>query len=429
MKIGPALWCGLALTLTLLGCKDQDKVPVVDANDLVSFLQPTSWTKVKQAKQEVAFWSARLDVDSSGLGDLTPLANAYTRLFERTGEYAHLRAAERLLSRAYSIAARSRDGHGRNLAHNLITQHRFREAEVLLDTIYSKPHDQNGTELMRFDVYLERGKVDSAYANLSRIKDLGDLNYLLRLARWMDQQGDLDAATARMEKVKRVVDSRNLPGLKAWAYPNLADFYSHAGRLTEAYALYLQTLALESDNPHAWKGIAWLAYSADGDSSLATTILDSLESQYRSPSNTLLRLDMARHQGDMDRVRSLESLFLEQSGESESGGLYRMDRAYVLMDGSPALSLELALQEWENRKTPATAALLSHALFSNDRQEEALELLRSYRNKTEEPLVLLRMAEVFAAMDMEDEVAALKDQLSDAAYELGPHRYELLMAL
>ena len=402
---------------------------MVDASDFESFLQPTSWTKADEARKEVAFWSARLDADSSGLGDLTPLANAYTRLFERTGEYAHLKAAERLLSQAYSIAARGKDGHGRNLAHNLITQHRFREAEDLLDSIYAGPNDQRQTELMRFDVYLERGKVDSAYANLSRAKDLGDLNYLLRLSRWMDHQGDLDAAIVRMEEVKGVVDSRNLPDLKTWAYPNLGDFYGHAGRLTEAYALYLQTLALEPDNPHAWQGIAWLAYSADGDYSLATTILDSLERQYSSPSITLLRLDMARHRGDMDVVRSLESAFLGLSDESESGDLYRMDRAYALVDESPVLSLRLAQQEWENRKTAATAALLSHTLFSNDRREEALELLHSYRNKTEEPLVLLKMAEVFAAMDMEDEVAAIKDQLSDAAYELGPHRYELLMAL
>ncbi|PQB04627.1 tetratricopeptide repeat protein [Aureitalea marina] len=417
---------GLLALLVLISCVSQQETPLIRTADYSAYLDTSRWTTATDIQEEIEFWSSRLRPDSSGLGELAPLASAYARLYDFQSDYDHLLASEALLQKAVSVAAIDKKAYVRALSRTLIKQHRFSDALSVFTTEYAGTPLEVEDHFLLFDCYLEIGKSEQARTHLQEVEDRSQMGYLIRLAKLLDSEGDLPAAIRQLEEARRIALSRNQQELIEWTTSNLADFYVHAGRLEEAYALYLEVIRSRPDHFHSWQGLAWLAYSVEKDVDQAIRILDTLVSVNESPEYVLRQLDMARYVGDSDQVSGLKNKFLMISGEDQQGGLYRIPHAYEILEQNLDRTEDLLELETKQRQTDETIVLLATIRSGQGQREEALELMEKIAVQSAEPITLYHMAKLYKDAGNREEVFMLRQLLKDASVELGPNRVRQL---
>ena len=394
---------------------------ITHKEDYNKYLSTSDNSAYEAALSQKEFWNKRLAADSSGVGDLGPLAGGYSALFAATGNVENLQKAERLQKKAIEISATNKDEYTRALAKTYISQHRFKEAKQILEKSYKGVSNKHETELMLFDVYMELGEYEKAYKILDKVKNNSDYNYLIRVSKWNDHKGDLDAAIKYMEKAKAIAESGGNKSLKVWSYSNIADFYGHAGRIEDSYKHYLKTLALEPDNAYAKKGLAWIAYSYEKDTEEANRILDSVMVNHKSPDYHLLKAEMAEFNNDETKLEKHNERFLTALSENDYKGMYNAYLIEYYAEDNPEKALELAKEEVNNRATPETYSLLALAQLKAGNKEEALQSIEQHvEGKTFEPMAQYYSALVYKANGQKGKVTPLKDELSGASYELGP---------
>lgn len=406
----------------LLSCtRDTEHRAVTQEADYNAYLSLEERSGYEAAVDEMEFWSKRLRPDSSGVGDLGPLAAAYTKMFEYTGDSQHLYDAEFLLKKAGELSTNNKDIYHRALARNYITQHRFQEARVLLEESYAGASSKRATEFMLFDVYMELGAYEEAENLLSRTKNLSDYNYLIRQAKWSDYKGDLDSAIQFLEKARDIAESRNSKALMIWTHSNLADFYGHAERIPEAYQGYLRTLELDPENTYALKGIAWIAYSWEDNADEALRILDTLAKNHHVPDYDLLKSEIFEYLANEELADKYQDKFIQKVKEGNYGNMYNTYRIELLAESSPSEANELALKEVEYRPTPETYWLLAYTELVNGRKEEAQRIIeQQVIDKSFEPMAAYYAAKIYRAVGNDSKVQDLKKELLGASFEIGP---------
>ncbi|MDC8003566.1 tetratricopeptide repeat protein [Aureisphaera galaxeae] len=418
-KFGFLVCLGL---IVMLSCKEEPKDTfAINPADYNTYLATTHNESYQEAIAQKEFWSKRMRPDSTGVGDLAPLAGAYELLFETTGKADHLYAAEKLYRKGMEVSANDKDAFARGLAHNLISQHRFKEAYAVLKETLEGPSNKHQTRLMLFDAAMEVGDYDGAYAYLNSVKNLSDYNYLIRLSKWSDYRGDLDNAIKFMEDAKAVAESRDSKPLKIWTYSNLGDYYGHAGRIKDAYEHYVKTLELQPDNAYVKKGLAWIAYSHAKDTQEAHRILDSIMIGHAIPDYHLFKSELYAYENDETNAEQYENQFLSEIEKGNYGDMYNAYRIELWADSQPDKALDLAKKEVENRPTPEAYHLLALAKLRNGDTQGALQTIESrVENKTYEPMAAYHSALVYKANAKSDEMKDLKAELLEAEFELGP---------
>jgi len=413
----------LLLACAVLSCKQDNKLAVTNLENPTYdiYLGTAQRPTYEAALAEKAFWSNKMQADSSSVGVLAPLAGVYSTLFDQTGDAAYLVSAEQLLKKGREVSANQKDSYGHGLAKNYISQHRFKEAREMLETIYSEPNNKRNTELMLFDVYMELGDYEKADTMLGNVKNNSDYNYLIRLAKWSDYRGDLDAAIKYLEQAKGIAKASGKKALMVWTYSNIADYYGHAGRIEDSYNHFMQTLAIEPDNAYAKKGIAWIKYSKEHNTKEATRILDSIMVHHKVPDYHLLKAEMASFDGDEDEVQIQEQLFLQAVEHGNYGAMYNTYLIELLVNSDPKRALVLATEEIGNRATPETYHLLAYAQLKNNDPKAALATIEEFvEGKTFEPMAQYHSALVYKANGLVDKVTPIKEELMEATFELGP---------
>ena len=412
----------IGFLLLAIACKtDPKQTAITQPEDYNAYLQTDQRPTYELAVSNKDFWSGRLRPDSTGVGDLAPLASAYEQLFETTGDVVFLRNAEQLYRKGMQISATNKDQFARGLAHNYISQHRFKEAFDLLNKTLEGPSKKHETYMMLFDAAMEVGAYEKAYEYLGKIKNLNDYHYLIRLSKWSDHRGDLDSAIDYMEQAKAIAESRDSKPLKIWTYSNLADYYGHAGRIANSYKYYLKTLALQPDNMHVKKGIAWMVYSEERNTKEAHRILDSVMKGHKLPDYHLLKSELYEYEGNVAKAEEAEDDFFQAVGFGKYGEMYNAYLIELYAKKEPKKALEIATKELENRATPETYHLLALAQLQNGMTKNALNTIETYvEGKTFEPMALYHSALVYKANDLTEKVKAIKIELEEATYELGP---------
>lgn len=412
----------IGFILLAIACKNNpEKIAFTTPEDYNSYLFASLKPTHDQALSSREFWSKRLRVDSTGVGDLSPLAGAYTQLFETTGDASFLKNAEQLYKKGMEISATDQDAFARGLAHNYISQHRFKEAYELLNTTFQGPSDKHETQLMLFDAAMEVGDYKMAYQYLEAVKNLKDYHYLIRLSKWNDYRGDLSSAIRYLEKAMAIAESRDSKPLKIWTYSNLADYYGHAGRIEDSYTYYLKTLALQPDNEYVKKGIAWVLYSEEKNTTEAHRIMDSIMKNRQLPDDHLFKAELYAFEGNEELAQRSENSFIKAVEEGNYGEMYNAYLIELYAERQPEKALKLAQNELENRATPEIYHLLALAQLQNGMPKKGLETIENHvTGKTSEPMALFHTALVYKANRLDEKVAALKKELTEAAYELGP---------
>ena len=428
------VFASLCLSLLLLGCNkqgDKDVTFTTNPIDYTSFLQADPIKSYAAALEEKEFWSKRLGSDSTGVGDLGPLAGAYSKLFETSGDIQYLKDAEQVYKKAITVAAiKIQDGYKRALAKNYITQHRFKDAITLLEESYAGISNKHATELLLFDCYLEVGAYSKALQFLKKIENINQFDYLIRISKWSDHQGDLSAAIRYMQKALVIANSRKNLALQIWTNSNIADYYGHQGDIKASYNHYLKTLALQPDNAYAKKGIAWILYSKEYNTAQASELIDHLLANHNLPDYYLLKAEMASYQGDSVLSEEYMQQFFTLANNPLYGDMYNTHKIMALVKTDPYKALQLALKEVDNRTTPQSYQLLALAQLASNLKQEALATITSFvAGKTSDPMALLHSAQVYKANGMLDKVTALKTTLLPASYELGPEVFKQVTAL
>ena len=413
----------LIIIVLLLNIIIVDAKPLI-TSDVLSYYNPNQ--TIDLLDKETAFWESKLDQQYTNPSYHQKLAQTYSMQFDVKGRIEDLKKAEYHYRFSIKFAATTSSAQLRNLAHNLITQHRFCEALYYLEEAYCLGAEKSITEHKLFDVYLELGEDALAYELLQKIEEGDPIQYKIRLAKWEDKNGRLDNAIISMESA--LADARQNKDLfmLKWLYSNLGDFYGHAGRLDDSKNAYIAALKLNNADWYALKGLAWIAFSADSNFKITNAILRLIDKNCESPSIDLFSIELMKAERDALSIRIKEKQLYNRITSDLYGGMYNGFKInYLLENQDFDNAIFIAEEEIEGRATPETYGQYARALYYSGNEEMAVDVyIKEVRDKTFEPSVLLDMLEVTQGYEPDHEI--LKSELLGTRYELGPVDYRLV---
>jgi len=410
----------LIAILFLLSCNTESK-QVTKKEDYSQFLSTT--VNQEELTSSFQFWDKKLENNPNQFPYLAKRAGTYSNMFSKTGNIDYLIKAEKDLIAANEKTNYNKAAYLRSLAANYISQHRFKEALTLLEKAEKNGENLNSTKKMLFDVHLELGNYIYAETYLEEIKSQSDFDYLIRLAKWEDHKGNLDAAINNMEKALKIAESSNLKTLRQWSYTNIADFYGHAGDIKKSYNHFLKALELNPDDAYAKKGIAWILYSHENNPDDALKILDHISTYYSSPDYSLLKAEIAEFNNDKELKSEALNDYRTAVQNEQYGEMFNKYNVSIYTEEfiQPDLALQIAKREVENRPTPQSYDLLAWSYFKKGEVKKANEIIETHvEGETYEPDVLYHMAEIYKAAGKTEKVEPLKKELIASLYELGP---------
>ncbi|WNH13252.1 cell surface protein [Thalassobellus suaedae] len=413
----------ILLLLLIVSCNDTPK-KITSSTDYNVYLNADDDEMLQLTIEDYKFWEKKLEKEPSQFPYLIKAAASQSHLFSKTGRIELLIEAENKLIKANKATNYSKSAYLRSLAHNYISQHRFNESLKLLKKAEAIGDNLEVTQKMLFDVHLELGNFELAKSYLDKFSnDNSDFDYLIRLSKWSDHRGNLEAAIKYMEQAKEIAESSNLPATKQWVYTNIADYYGHAGRIKDSYNHYLKALSIDNNDAYAKKGIAWILYSYEKNANEALRILNSITTSYNAPDYYLLKAEIAEFQGDSNLQEEQIKLYKSAVQNEFYGDMY--NKYNVLLYAEENIETEKALKiaqtEIKNRPTPQSYDLLAWTYYKYGDATEALDIMEKYVvGKTYEPEVLFHLAQVYKANGKKDEAKNLKKELLESAFELGP---------
>ncbi|MDN3493012.1 tetratricopeptide repeat protein [Winogradskyella bathintestinalis] len=410
----------LLLLVFIFNCTDKPK-KVTNKNDYNQYLT----TKIDSTAlfATAQFWNNKINPELDQFSVLSARAGGYTKVFDATGNIDYLIKAENDLLESNKISNYKNSAVLKTLATNYISQHRFQEALKLLKIAETNGDKLNTTKKMLFDVHLELGNYIYAEAYLKEIKNNSDFDYLIRLAKWEDHNGNLEKAIENMEKAMTIAESSNQKYLKQWSYTNIADFYGHAGEIEKSYNYFLKALELDPNDAYAKKGIAWIVYSHENNSEEALNILNHVTTYYNAPDYDLLKAEIAEFQNNETLKSDAIKNYQMALNNKHYGEMYNAYDVALYADefSQPDMALEIAKTEVENRPTPQSYDMLAWSYFKQGNVKKANEIIEEYVDgKTFEPAVLYHVAEIYKAAGKTDKVTPIKKELIASLYELGP---------
>ncbi|WP_445736728.1 tetratricopeptide repeat protein [Mariniflexile sp.] len=408
--------------ISIVSCTTSSK-KITDSKQYNVYLDVAENTSLEKAYTEMEFWKNKLDDQPSQFPYLGKLASSYNTLFTVTGNIEYLKNAEKAYLELNEITLNTKSSYLKGLAAIYISQHKFKESLELLTKAEAMGDNLEGTQKMLFDVHLELGNYKLAKSYLDKFSDDRDFDYLIRVAKWSDHRGNLDAAIRYLEKAKDNAEFANMPGAKIWVYTNLADFYGHHGDIGASYDHFLKALELNPNDAYAKKGIAWIVYSYEKNADEALRILNTVTKTHNSPDYYLLKAEIAKFKGDLVLQKQQINQYKIAVENELYGDMYNKYNVLLFADSSEKLDTALKISEIEvaNRPTPQSYDLLAWSYFKTGNTKEALQIMENHvSGKTFEPHALYHLAEVYKASGKMDEAEHLKKKLMESTFELGP---------
>ena len=409
-------------TLVMISCEKKSE-QVTNPKDYNAFLEMKENKSLDFAKSEIDFWQKKFDAAPNQITYLSQIASNYSKLFEITGNINDLYKTEELLLKSNEAFKYSYVGTIRSLGRNYISQHRFKEALVLANKALAIGEGMKETQKLLFDVNMELGNYTEAQKNLNSLTDTKDFDYLIRISKWNDHLGDLKTAISFMEKAKDVAIKNDNKALKIWTFSNLGDLNGHAGNIKTSYDYYLKTLAVEPNNSYALKGIAWIAFSHEKNTTEAKRIIDVVSKKHNSPDFYLLKSQIAEYEKNTDGEKQNLSSYFKMLTDNNYGAMYNKYNTLIYADNKSTASkaLEIAKIEIDHRPTPDSYDLLAWSYYNLGDSKKALEIEEKYVvGKSFEPKLNYHLATIYKANNLLNKVAPIKKELQSSLYELGP---------
>lgn len=414
----------LLLTGFLLSCNTSSKKnQITDVNQYSEFLNLTNNQVYSDAKKEEVFWSNKLNKAPNQYPYLSKIAAANNALFTSKGSIQYLITAEKKLQQLNQKTNYNNAGNLRALAVIYISQHRFNEALQLLLKAEENGEKLKATQKMLFDVHLELGNYKEAKIYLSKFKNSSDFDYLIRVSKWSDHQGNLSSAINFMEMATKLAESTNNKDLKIWSYTNLADFYGHNNQVKMSYEYYIKSLNLDPNNAYAKKGIAWIVYSYEKKPEKALTILDAIIKEHQSPDYFLLKAEIAEFMNNPKEKEKNIAKYMDLTSDKHYGEMYNQHNIKLFLNDLNKFdeAHKLIHKEIRNRATPQSYDLLAWFFYKKGAYKKALKTSKKHVvNKTFEPETQYHLAQIYKANGLINDALKIKEELLESSYELGP---------
>ena len=396
---------------------------ITNTKDYNEFLISSENKSLENIQKDSKFWQQKLEKAPNQYPYNVKLASANSAIFSLTGDIESLKKAEENLVLANEKTTYNNAGYLRSLSRNYISQHRFKEALVLLKKAELNGEDLLQTQYMLIDVNLELGNLVETEKYLSKVKNFSSFDYLLRISKYNDHIGNLNKAIEYLEASLEIAKSSNNNTLIQWNYTNLADYYGHAGRIKDSYNSYLKALKLNPNDSYAKKGIAWIVYSYERNPTEALRILETVTKENNAPDYHLLKAEILEFMENLEDKNFQIKKYLAKVSNKNYGVMYHKYDVLLYADdvSKKEKALEIAAQEVSERPTAQSYDLLAWSYFKNGQVEKALEVTENHViNKTFEPEALLHSAHILKANGRVEEAILLKEELVESIYELGP---------
>jgi tetratricopeptide (TPR) repeat protein len=405
---------------TIISCKRNN--PVTNKNDYAVYLQPSS-KKIIFIDGEIQFWTKRLQENPGHTAARLKIAGLLNQRFQYSGNINEIKRADSIYQIVNQLQKHFTSSVYRNLAANAITQHQFWQSKYFLDSAAHLGDNLAFTILQQSDVQLELGNLYEAKRLLKRYPRQDSYEVLIRAAKIRDHEGSLDDAIELMEKALSKITRENDEAAYTWAKSNLADFYSHANRFTEAYQSYLEVLRIDPENYHCLKGIAWLAFSKDKKTADAKEILLFLKQQHPVPDYDLLLAEIASFENNQQEAEQYNIAFAEKVTKEAYNDMYNKYLFHLFADewNEYSKAMRIAETEVKNRPTPESYDLLSWAHYKTGNTKEALRIATSLvENKCFEPDAAYHLAMIYKANGNSQKAKKYFREVKSSLFELGP---------
>jgi tetratricopeptide (TPR) repeat protein len=406
--------------LTFASCSY--KQPVTNKKDYQQYLQP-SRTKINFIDGEIVFWKKRLQENPGHTAAQLKIAGLLSQRFHYSGNINEIKQADSIYLLINQTQKKFSSSVYRNLATNAITQHQFWQSKYFLDSAAKLGDNLAFTILQQSDVQLELGNLQEAKRLLKRYPQQNAYEVLIRTAKIYDHDGNLEEAIILMEKALSKLTKENDEAAYTWAKSNLADFYSHANRFKEAYQSYLEVLAIDPANYHCLKGIAWLAFSKDGNTPAAKEIISFLKKQHSVPDYDLMLAEIASFENNEKESETYQNKFEEAVTNEVYGDMYNqyLFSLYINDRNDYNKAMIIAETELKNRPTPQSYDLLSWVYYKTGNTKEALRIAKLFvEDKCFEPETAYHLAMIYKANGNTKKAKQYIREVKSSLVELGP---------
>ena len=409
----------ITVVLVLTGCVQKKKM-IVDPEHYKVYLITSGDNSLVECQRGMEFWKARLSKIGDDETSQLKLASLYASRFKLNGKIEDIYASDSLYEKVLKNYPQGHVGIYQALATNSITKHEFRQARNYVESALAIGDNKAASLYMMADVNLELGDYAGAKTVLKSFTNKNSFAYLIREAKVKDHEGKLDTAIFLMEKaLDRIKENKSL---FTWTTSNLGDMYGHAGRVEEAYQAYLDVLKTDPEYDYALKGIAWIAFSHDHNTSEAKRIINLIAGKRSTPDMHLLLAEIAAFEkNEPEKVFQLKS-FESKARDPKYSGMYNKYLATLEAEelSNPAKAIEIAEQEIHNRPTPQSYDLLAWGYYQQGQIEKAVEVAQHYiEGKTFEPEAIYHLGLIYHNLD-EKKSQKFLAEASESSFELGP---------
>ncbi len=427
MSMRTHIYSLLLFVIVLSSCKNNRNI--VNAGDYNQYMRSASSKKLGEIDTELKFWTDRLKKNPEDLASQSKIAGLTGKRFSFSGNITEVHFADSLYREINKINRSFTSGTYRALAANDITQHRFREAGAFIDTALKMGDDKYVSVLMEIDIAMELGDMYRARTALASLKDKNDFAYLVRSAKIHDHIGEGEEAISILKQALKNLNPEFDKANYLWAKTNLGDWLGHNNHFKESYQSYLDALQVEPENHHALKGIAWLAFAHDRNTTEAKRILIYLMKVHPVPDYKLMMGEIAAYENNTAEKEKYWTEFIAEVSDPSYGDMYNK---YVFSLQADELknykeALRIAKREVDNRPTALSYDMLAYSLYKTGDIENANAIVKKYvAKKCFEPFSIYHQGLIYKAAG--DKMKA-KKQLRLAAeseFELGPLKASII---
>ncbi|QNA45048.1 tetratricopeptide repeat protein [Lacibacter sediminis] len=413
----------LCCTVLLAACSKNSKPVVQEEKIMVLLQQNKSANSVATIAADMKFWSDRLAITADDMSSQIKLASLYNQRFQYSGQISDIHKSDSLYHVANQLQKKFSSGIYRSLASNCVTQHQFIQADRYLDTAATMGDDLYLTRLQQFDVKLELGDYRQAEAILNAFRHKNNFDYYTRASKLEDHKGNSEASISFMEKAYADIKESKKDQLLPWVKTNLADMYGHNNRISESYKLYTEVVNDHPDYYHAWKGIAWIAYSNDKNTTFAKKILTWLQEQHPVPDYDLMLSEIAAFEQNNQARNQYLASFIDKVSDPVYGDMYNKYLFTIMSDelNNQSTAMAIAKKEISNRPTPQSYELFAWSLYKSGQVEEAVKIAESrIINKTFEPDALYHIGMLLKKSGQPKLAKQYLTEALESSFELGP---------
>jgi tetratricopeptide (TPR) repeat protein len=379
--------------------------------------------RVSEAQKEINFWQKRLARDTGNFLDLLQLGYNHLGLFKLKGDLVRLKTADSLIESASAKLNQQHPEILQAIAQVAITQHQFRKAVQYNNAALHMNGSRYTHALLAFDGDMEIGQFTEASQHLSRFSDKESFDYLIRKAKYQDHLGNLEGAIELMKAACRKIEPAKNKSLDCWVLSNLADMYGHAGEPDKAYQTYLEVLRKEPAYIYALKGIAWLAYAHDKNTTEAKRILQFITRHTNTPELYLTLAEIAAFENNPSEHKKYTLQFCSIVDDPAYGAMYNKYLIDIYAQDPAMISkaLTLAQQEVAARPTPETYTWLAWVYYQQGQFQKAYDTYVMYvKGRSFEPEALFKGGFILLAANKKAEARKLFLSCMESSLELGP---------